>query len=433
MGTYMEFSIAGYTVLETKNDIDPEVMTIFREKDRQEFMEVLDENEYPEHINDLHRIYQYCAPVSVIRRRLDIMGFSIERTREDFYRGLTSHIELLDVMIYEMLSGDNDERIEIIRKQKYILENHDFDMWLKAIQEIIIRDLRSYSSFEETEKPKDISPLIEYILSEDGSESIFHIYCSDIRYIIRIFVEMSPNDTFVIQELTGLIHNGYYEPDVPICNMSIKNLIGNYHVNQKIILLAEGSSDILILQAAFEILYPELIDYYSFMNFDLSNAPGGSTALVSTIKSFIDSGISNRIIALFDNDTAGKLAKKQLQKTSIPANIKIMTYPDIDDARAYPTIGPTGVNILDVNGLACSIELYLGRDTLTQNGQLIPIQWTGYEQSLKQYQGEILDKKQVQVTFMKKVDECKRSGIIEKPEMWQSMRCLLETIFYVFK
>ena len=72
----------------------------------------------------------------------------------------------------------------------------------------------------------------------------------------------------------------------------------------------------------------------------------------------------------------------------------------IEFARNYPTQGPNGITNLDINGLACSIELYFGRDILTdKEGKLIPIQWKGYEESLKQYQGEILKKKELQEAF----------------------------------
>jgi hypothetical protein len=55
----------------------------------------------------------------------------------------------------------------------------------------------------------------------------------------------------------------------------------------------------------------------------------------------------------------------------------------------------------DINGSACSIELYLGRPALTeQSGKLTPVQWTGYEKSLSRYQGELVDKCAVQQRYL---------------------------------
>ena len=73
--------------------------------------------------------------------------------------------------------------------------------------------------------------------------------------------------------------------------------------------------------------------------------------------------------------------------------------------RSYPTLGPSGNTEMDVNGLAASIELYLGRDVLTQDdGSLTPVQWKGYNETVGQYQGEVMRKAQLQHAFNKKAD-----------------------------
>jgi hypothetical protein len=55
---------------------------------------------------------------------------------------------------------------------------------------------------------------------------------------------------------------------------------------------------------------------------------------------------------------------------------------------------------MDVNGVAGSIELYLGRDALTSNqNQLPPVQWTGFDSGIRQYQGEVLEKDRIYERF----------------------------------
>ena len=72
-----------------------------------------------------------------------------------------------------------------------------------------------------------------------------------------------------------------------------------------------------------------------------------------------------------------------------------MRLPDLEILRDYPTLGPAGESRMDVNGLAASIELYLGRDVLTNPvaGHLVCVQWKGYVAGVRKYQGEILDKR----------------------------------------
>ncbi len=81
---------------------------------------------------------------------------------------------------------------------------------------------------------------------------------------------------------------------------------------------------------------------------------------------------------------------------------------------------------MNVNGLACSIEMYFGADVLTKDCELIPIRWKGFDEKEKKYQGEIDDKKYVQETFKSKL---KKTEVTEIKELNE----LLKEIFYAFK
>jgi len=205
-----------------------------------------------------------------------------------------------------------------------------------------------------------------------------------------------------------------------------------YSSFQKIIVLTEGSIDSMVLEKSLQLLYPQLHEYYSFMDFGNSNASGGASTLVANIKAFIGSGIANRVVALFDNDTAAKVAMKGLRDVNIPNNFKILQYPDLEFTRNYPCIGPTGESEVDINGLACSIELYLGVDTLSVGGKKQPVQWKGYDESIGQYQGEIQNKKLIQKVFFDKYEKCSTNrSLIEKTD-WESLRLIFQKIFDAF-
>ena len=62
---------------------------------------------------------------------------------------------------------------------------------------------------------------------------------------------------------------------------------------------------------------------------------------------------------------------------------------------------------MDVNGLAGSVELYFGLDVLRQHeGGLTPVQWRGYNQTLRQYQEELINKTALQKAFQRKLEIC---------------------------
>jgi len=76
-----------------------------------------------------------------------------------------------------------------------------------------------------------------------------------------------------------------------------------------------------------------------------------------------------------------------------------------------------------VNGLAASIELYLGIDVLRrEDGSLTPVQWRGYDQSIHQYQGELLDKGEIQERFAEKLQICLSSPSRMTEFDWDGVR-----------
>jgi hypothetical protein len=64
----------------------------------------------------------------------------------------------------------------------------------------------------------------------------------------------------------------------------------------------------------------------------------------------------------FDNDTAARDVLRSLATEALPANIRITSLSHLALAANYPTVGPQGEHTTDVNGLATSIELFLGSD-----------------------------------------------------------------------
>ncbi len=431
MGSYTELYIGNYWVHSTKSQVDSTIMTIFRESDKKIFERKISERCYVdvEEEDKIETAYEYSSSVSNIIARLDIMGFSLQKVKRVFQEVIEREINRLEerakVTTYQSLSDEYLNR-------KVILGNSSFEEWLLAFREIFDKSLHAYSIDSQT-LPKEIS-LLKFILTEiDEYEPPYNFPCSDIRYFLRAFLEVCPKENLVSQDITYLVHEGYYGKDEKVCEISIKELTQDYPVNEKIIILAEGSTDTNVLEKSLKLLYPHLSEYYSFMDFGLSNAQGSAGNLVNTIKAFVGSGISNRIIAIFDNDSAGFDAIRGLNKTSIPSNIRIMNYPNLEIAELYPTLGPSGLSNLDINGLACSIEIYFGKDILNIDGELSPIQWKGYIDGVKKYQGEIMNKAKLQELFNEKLLKCVTDKTLIKTTDWSGINSILLEIFKAFQ
>ena len=205
------------------------------------------------------------------------------------------------------------------------------------------------------------------------------------------------------------------------------------HLAQKVVVLTEGNADRRVLERSLNLLYPHLSDYFHFFEFTRKKVAGGAGELVNLVRAFAAAGVRHHILALFDNDTAAMASLSNLDPDTIPKNIAVRRYPNIALTQDYPTLGPSGETRMDVNGLAGSLEIYLGQDVLKNSeGVLTPVQWLGYDQKLKCYQGVVLNKDNILKDFDEKLARCEaRPEEIDSFD-WEGIRAILNVMFTAF-
>jgi len=295
---------------------------------------------------------------------------------------------------------------------------------------LIERRIPPWTNLSEKEK---LSPLLRFVIDDDGIDFYHGFPISDIRYFLRAVMEVADSKDELVLDITDLVHAGEYTGNEELSKIVVEDFSEQYVASSAIIVLTEGATDARILSETLSLLYPHLSEYYSFLDFGISNIEGGAANLVRVVKAFIGSGIVNRVIAVFDNDIAAQVAMKGLDKLDIPKNIVIMRNPSIPYAKNYPTIGPQGINNMDVNGLAGSLELYFGEDVLKLDGQqLTPVLWKGYDASLGQYQGELNNKSELQSSYLRKIKDCQINHDNLLKYDWSAMRIIFEAIFKAF-
>lgn len=190
------------------------------------------------------------------------------------------------------------------------------------------------------------------------------------------------------------------------------------------IVLTEGTFDAQVLTAAIRIRRPHLVEFLRLPDFSTGMA-GGSTELRQTLRGLAAAGIPNRVVGLFDNDSAGRDGARPLGST-LPSNIRFTYLPELPLARHYPTVGPQGRTSMDVNGLAVSIELFLGMDVLTVDGELLPIEWSTYLKNVDAYQGAVRDKKGIQDRWRAKVAAVDVDPSVIEEQDWSGIDLLLD-------
>ena len=415
MGSYAVLNVLGGTVLYSKSHVPPELIIIFRDGDKR-----VSPVTHGEETN-----YEVCYRISAAKlaARLDAMGFTMERVRKHFS-------EQVDLTVKSLI--DDFEREESHPEVQFFKE-YGYDLWESGLRNHLRNSLPQSNEAVPYQKRYDS---VEAFIRYDDKEE-FHLgfpFRGDVKLFVRATLACVPPDVDVTLDISDLVSSGYIDENENLVADAIEQISEDYLVGAKVIVLTEGSSDSRILRRTMRLLYPHLIEYYSFLNFETANVRGGAPSLVDIVKSFIGSGIVNRTIALFDNDAAAISHMKQLTNIrKVPSNIRITRLPDIEIAENYPTFGPQGQQIQNVNGLAAGIELYFGRDLLTQaDGELIPVQWINFEHGIDKYHGVVREKQALHDRYEKKLQECESNEALIEQRDFLAMKSVCKHIFSAF-
>jgi len=426
MGSYCSLTLSGYEIDQSKSYINTFWSCLFTEDDKRS-RSVPYDLYYTEPITDNDEVpnYEYAVNAETLKLRLEIMGYTLEKVKNEYVAGLDNALRLKQEYSSELsASFTNNDEMHLVS-----LKNGGFNYWLTLIRYIFENNINIYN--EDLAKEDDIYRFIlEY---NDIDEDMYLGYPNiGIGCFLRGALEAVEPCSELILDITSLVDSGYYTEVEAVCSNTAQSHIDSTLQFQKIIILTEGTTDSSILSTSLKLLYPKVESYFSFLDFDSYKAEGGSAMLEKTVKSFAAAGISNKIIAIFDYDAAGVAAFERLKKRKLPGNFRIMTLPSIDIAKNYPTVGAQGKTNQNVNGRACSIEMYLGIDVLSNtDDKLAPVEWKSIEQQINIYQGEISRKGELQKKFMKKIQTTINEGSLQPEHDWSGLRLIFNSLFSV--
>lgn len=169
----------------------------------------------------------------------------------------------------------------------------------------------------------------------------------------------------------------------------------------------EGSSDADILKHAFSVLHREVADFFRFIDVSERHPFPGTGNLVKFAEGLAKIDVHNQVVFLFDNDGEGYEAYERVQRLSLPANLRAIMLPELEEFRAFPARGPEGINKADINRRAAAIECYLD---LGHNGRTPQVVWTNYKKDLDDYHGALECKEDYMKAFLKQAPAAIASG-----------------------
>jgi hypothetical protein len=408
MSTYFPYEIyVGSDILAYSFELPANLVAVFTEGDKVSI--------HPEQERDDDHSPKYCyeATAKTVRERLELMGYTSDRWRDELEIFREEQLEELQAQIYGHEEIGNHPRS--LKLSAAVVKNSPAERWIKTLT-ALIADGWGWA-------PREGRSAVLAKSMTDGEYGPIQMPLSDQRCLLRAMVDMSEDADSVTFDFGTAVWNQNVDPETQFTFQAISTLREDAQAVEKIIILTEGKSDARILGRSLERIYPHLSHMFSFFDHALFKSAGGAGELERLARGFAGAGISNLTIVLFDNDTAGISAAERLTRAQLPENFRILNLPDFELAERYPTIGPTGAAVANINGSACGIELYCGPAALTgDDGELVPIQWTGFDQAMKRYQGEPIDKVGIQQRFLRILEEA--SDPASNPELATMKRVL---------
>lgn len=388
MGSCAVLEVGKSWLAELKADVPAEIMSVFQDSDL--VVSPNDELRWDPRAEAslASNVHIYRLRVSDAIERLNVMGFTFSRSQVSFEAGIRDRLDALRAWY-------DDEGYE----EGHSLKELKFSDYLEYVNMVLSSP---YALFDR-ELETSLSGMCAFLREELGEEFFWSFPNSDPRWAIRLILEASDPSQELTLNVSELVWNEYIQDVQRYCLEKRASVAARAGQAGPIIVLTEGSSDSMILQESLALMHPELTGYFTFLDFSFLKLQGGAPELVKAIKSFATAGVANRVIAVFDNDSAAHDALSNLDQEKLPETIRVLHYPNSVTASNYPTVGPTGgIQFMDVNGKAASLELYFGASVLTSPaGGFRPIRWTGYIQKLEQYQGEVEGKARLQDEFRK--------------------------------
>ena len=302
--------------------------------------------------------------IKSVMRRLDLLGYSLHDIEEIFNEDL-KRISELDNISIPISFNDYYNTIKNIDINSINMTSEEYDYNYDSgeyAQKCVISEINKLCTLSE----------YEYYYIREFLQNL-HPYIT-----LRILSENKKNHNLnVICRYADVVENGWVLEE---------DIIPKLNTQEKILIVTEGSSDTDIIKKCIELLYSDVADFFDFIDMEKNYPFTGTGNLKNFVKGLSKINILNKILVILDNDTAGKSVYNDIKKIDLPNNLKIITLPKYKDFDNFKCKGPQGNSIENINGKAVSIECFLDHSSIDDE---IYVRWTGFNDKLMQYQGNI--------------------------------------------
>lgn len=306
----------------------------------------------------------YSTSLGRVKKRLELLGYSLQKLNNHFQvhnDNYPDYLEQPEISFETMLTIFSKINIKDYKNKK---EYGDYDLGEYVVENIFqnetFKDLKDHIDI----KDKDIGAYFENL---------------DPLFTLRLLIENLNNLEMNLEWRTQDVIEGGWTNE--------KEIFVGVEEADKFLIVTEGSSDTFIIKKSLELLRPDIVDFFTFVDMEENYPFTGTGNLFRFCQGLTSIRIQNKTLVLFDNDVEGIDKFKKTKILNLPSHMKIMKLPELEEFTNFLTIGPTGETYENINGKAVAIECFL--DLAKFNPK---IRWTNYNKDLDSYQGSLENK-----------------------------------------
>ena len=321
----------------------------------------------------------YSCKLSQVKRRLDLLGYDYASLAEEFNNNISlmpKHMNSLEQLSFErfasVINGCDISTINTVEIDKEYVDNgYDLGEYVSkcifeaapSIKEGLLYALCSSNADYDKFIEDDLSVFLENL---------------DPYIVLRIICENPKYDNCdLIWCFNNFLEEGIVDRD---------ELVRKLDNEKKILIVTEGNSDTFVLKKSINELFPDISDFFEFVDMRDNYPFTGTGNLFNFCKGMAKINIQNNVIVIFDNDTEGIEKFKKSIELSKPKTLIITKLPDMDEFSDFKTIGPQGSSKENINGKAVAIECFLDFSSVDYEPV---VRWNSYNEKQGQYQGAL--------------------------------------------
>lgn len=421
MGTSIELCIGNVPLSYSKNFMEEDYGFLFQKGDL--FRRKTDSINYDyyeghsEEKEDLAEAEElFARTLSRILPRLEILGFTLEAARAEYQAVVAEAVEMSS---YSELEES---------KKEYLT----FEEFCNLACRYPLGDLKSgYIEYETPDRDVisqgrfaddiDVFKRIPWTDNSDSywSETSFlsaRVCILSAESMLQVFALNAANaDVEVTWEFGPIVHAGWVQREA---------FHPGARQRQKILIATEGASDARIIRRALDVLRPDVADFFNFVDVDERHHFWGTGNLVKFAEGLLRIEVLNQVLFVFDNDAEGVDASRKLEKLKLPANMRAMLLPDLDEFRGFATRGPEGVSVSDINGRAAAIECYL--DLSLDQYPAPQVTWSNFKKDIDAWHGVLDFKESYSKHFYEQPDDLLRNGSYDVSKLLKLVDALIQ-------